>query len=71
MLFRSGTNIHGAGFSVRYEKFDQGMWFPVSFGAEFRVRALFFYHRTVTISLANSGFQKAHVESKIAFDEIR
>jgi len=37
-----GTNLHGLGFSVRYQKFDDGLWFPVSYGTEFRVRALFF-----------------------------
>jgi hypothetical protein len=66
-----GTNLHGLGFSVRYQKFDEGLWFPVSYGTEFRVRALFFYNRSIVVSLENTGFQRAKVESAIAFDEPR
>jgi hypothetical protein len=66
-----GTNIHGLGFSVRYEKFDDGIWFPVSYGTEFRVRALFFYNRSIMISLENSGFQRARVDTSIEFEADR
>jgi hypothetical protein len=64
-----GTNLHGAGFSVRYQKFDDGVWFPVSYGTEFRVRALFFYNRSIVVSLENAGFQRARVSSRIEFAE--
>jgi hypothetical protein len=64
-----GTNLHGLGFSVRYQKFDEGLWFPVSYGTEFRVRALFFYSRSIVVSLENTGFRRAKVDSAIAFDE--
>lgn len=60
-----GTNLPGLGFNVEYRRFDQGVWFPVSFGTEFRLRALFFINRTITISLENSAFERAKVESKI------
>jgi hypothetical protein len=66
-----GTNLHGVGFSVRYQKFDEGLWFPVSYGTEFRVRALFFYNRNIVISLENLGFQRANVSSSIEFDELQ
>jgi hypothetical protein len=66
-----GTNVHGLGFSVRYQKFDEGLWFPVSYGTEFRFRALFFYSRSVVVSLENTGFQRAKVDSAIAFDELQ
>ena len=45
-----GTNIQGLGFTVSYQKFDDGLWFPVSYGGEFRVRAVFFYARNMSIS---------------------
>lgn len=62
-----GTNVKGLGFSVNYEKFDQGLWFPVSYGGEFHIRAVFFYARNMSISMLNSGFTRAKVESKIAY----
>lgn len=60
-----GTNLPGIGFNVEYRRFDEGVWFPVSFGTEFRLRAVFFINRDITISLENSAFERAHVESKI------
>ncbi len=64
-----GTNLHGLGFSVRYQKFDDGLWFPVSYGTEFRLRALFFYNRNIVVSLENTGFRRANVSSRIEFAE--
>lgn len=63
-----GTNIKGLGFTVTYEKFDDGLWFPVSYGGEFHIRAAFFYARNMSISMVNSGFTRAKVSSKIAYD---
>ena len=63
-----GTDIKGLGFSVNYQKFEDGLWFPVSYGGEFHVRAAFFYARNMSISMVNSGFTRANVSSRIAFD---
>ncbi len=63
-----GTDIKGLGFTVTYEKFDTGVWFPVSYGGEFHVRAVFFYARNMSISMVNSGFTRAKVSSRIAYD---
>lgn len=63
-----GTDIKGLGFTVTYEKFDDGLWFPVSYGGEFHVRAVFFYSRNMSISMVNSGFTRAKVSSRIAYD---
>jgi len=63
-----GTDIKGLGFSVSYEKFDDGLWFPVGYGGEFHIRAVFFYARNMSISMVNSGFTRAKVSSKIAYD---
>ncbi len=62
-----GTNIKSLGFSVAYQKFADGVWFPVSYGGEFEVRAVFFYKRTISVSLANSDFRHADVTTNIAF----
>jgi hypothetical protein len=63
-----GTDIKGLGFTVTYEKFDDGLWFPVSYGGEFHIRAVFFYARNMSISMVNSGFTRAKVSTKIAYD---
>lgn len=60
-----GTDLPGIGFNVEYRRFDEGVWFPVSFGTEFRLRAVFFINRDISVSLENSSFEHARVESKI------
>ncbi|MGB7758194.1 MAG: hypothetical protein WBL61_00110 [Bryobacteraceae bacterium] len=62
-----GTNIKGLGFSLSYQKVADGVWFPVSYGGEFEVTGLFFYRRTMSISLVNSDFRHTDVTSQIAF----
>jgi len=62
-----GTNIKSLGFSVAYQKFADGVWFPISYGGEFEVRAVFFYKRTISVSLVNSDFRHADVTTNIAF----
>ncbi|MBZ5576828.1 MAG: hypothetical protein LAP40_09745 [Acidobacteriia bacterium] len=62
-----GTDIRGYGFSVSYQKFDDGAWFPVSYGGEFELRALFFYKRTISISMTNSDFHRADVNSRVTY----
>jgi hypothetical protein len=60
-----GTDLPGVGFNVEYRRFDENVWFPVSFGTEFRLRVLFFINRDITVSLENSAFERANVQSKI------
>jgi len=62
-----GTRVKGVGFSLSYQKFDDGIWFPVSYGGEFEIRALFFYKRHMSISLGNSDFQRTDVSSRVAY----
>jgi hypothetical protein len=62
-----GTNVHGVGFTVSYEKFADGIWFPVSYGGEFEIRAVFFYHRTIAIAMKNSDFRRMDVTSNVAY----
>jgi hypothetical protein len=60
-----GTDVPGVGFNVEYRRFDEGVWFPVSFGTEFRLRAVFFINRDITIALENSDFERTRVQTKI------
>ncbi len=62
-----GTNLRGLGFQVAYSRFDEGIWFPVSYGAEFELKALFFYKRLIAISMLNRGFQRAEVATRVTF----
>ncbi|MBI2681021.1 MAG: hypothetical protein HYX25_08460 [Candidatus Solibacter usitatus] len=64
-----GTNIRHLGFKLTYQKFDQGLWFPVTYGGEFEVKAVFFYKRRFAIALTNSGFQRSDVSSRVRFGE--
>ncbi len=60
-----GTDVPGIGFNVTYKRQEDGVWFPVSFGTEFRLRAVFFINRNISIALENSNFEHTHVESKM------
>jgi hypothetical protein len=65
-----GTDVQQLGFKVSYQKFDDGVWFPVTYGGEFKFKALFFYSRRVGVSMKNSGFQRAVVDSKVRYADI-
>jgi len=60
-----GTDLPGLGFNVVYKRQEDGVWFPATFGTEFRIHAVFFINRQVSIALENSGFEHTHVESKM------
>ncbi|HLK17785.1 MAG TPA: hypothetical protein VKT81_02480 [Bryobacteraceae bacterium] len=65
-----GTNVQQLGFKVSYKKFDEGLWFPVTYGGEFKLKAVFLYTRRVGLSLQNSDFHRAVVNSKINFGDL-
>lgn len=60
-----GTDLPGVGFNVVYKRQEDGVWFPATFGTEFRIHVLFFINRQVSVVLENSGFEHTHVESKM------
>lgn len=60
-----GTNAPGLGFTVVYAPQPDGVWFPVSFGTEFKVHVLFFFKREIVIDAHNRDFEKTSVSSKI------
>src|SRR5215469_12513071 len=65
-----GTDLPGIGFNVVYHRQPDGVWFPATFGTEFRIRAIFFINREVSVSLENSAFEHTHVVSKTTFGEV-
>jgi len=60
-----GTDLAGIGFNVDYKRQEDGVWFPTSFGTEFRLHVLFFLNRDISVSLENTTFEHTHVKSKI------
>lgn len=64
-----GTDLKHVGFKVSYRKFDSGLWFPVTYSGELKVRALFLYARSLSIGIVNSDFKRTNVESAVSFDK--
>ena len=64
-----GTNIQHLGFKVNYEKFDEGVWFPVSYGGEFLLKVVFFYKRNIAVAVKNRDFQRTVVSTRLTFDD--
>jgi hypothetical protein len=62
-----GTDIKGLGFSITYQKFEDGVWFPVSYGGEFEVRAVFFYKRMISVNMTNTEFHRTSVKSNVTY----
>ena len=65
-----GTDVQRLGFKLAYEKFGEGIWFPVSYGGEFRLKIAFFYKRNIAIALNNSNFQRTAVSTRLVFDDL-
>lgn len=66
-----GVNIQQTGFSLLYRRLAEKVWFPVSYGTEFRLKVLWGYKRTITLSLVSDEFQKTGADSKIQYDVAR
>lgn len=60
-----GTSLPGLGFTVVYAAEPGGVWFPVNFGTEFKLKVLFFFHREIILSAQNRNFEETHVTSTI------
>lgn len=60
-----GTSLPGLGFTVAYAPQPDGVWFPTTFGTEFKIHFLFFFNREITLSADNRDFAKTHVSSQI------
>jgi hypothetical protein len=62
-----GTNVRQTGFSITYVRAAENVWFPATYGSEFRLNVLWGYKRTITLSMESNGFQKTNAESKIEY----
>lgn len=62
-----GTNLSQLGFSVTYTRVAPGVWFPATYGTEFRVRVLWGFSRTMSLGMESSDFRVADVNSKIEY----
>jgi hypothetical protein len=63
-----GINVTNLGVKIAYQRFEKGVWFPVSGGGELKLRVLFMYARTIAFSAKNSDFRKADVQSSVEFE---
>ncbi len=63
-----GTDLPGLGFSTTYKRLDKNIWFPASFGTEFRLHAVFFINRTISVSMDNRNFKKTSAESTVQYE---
>lgn len=66
-----GTSLPGLGFTVTYAPqpadTPNALWFPITFGTEFKLHVLFFINRTIVLDVDNRDFQQTHVHSTIEF----
>ena len=60
-----GTSVPGLGFSVAYAPQPDGVWFPTTFGTEFKLPVLFFFSREIVLDAQNRDFEKTHTSSEI------
>jgi hypothetical protein len=66
-----GTDVPGLGFTTQYTRVDKGIWFPSSFGTEFRAHAVYFFRRTFSISMENKNFRRTNVEAQIHYEPVQ
>ena len=60
-----GASFPGLGFTVVYAPQADGLWFPVTFSTEFRIRVLYFFHREILLDAQNCDFEKTYTDSKV------
>ena len=60
-----GTNLSRHRLCRSLSKAGRRCLVPTSLGSEFRIHVLFFFNRSMSISMENKNFERAHVESKI------
>lgn len=63
-----GINLRQLGFSLNYERVADGVWFPATYGTEFRITVFWGYKRTITLSMENTDFRKTDAQSTVHFD---
>ena len=63
-----GINVRQLGFSLNYQRVTDGVWFPATYGTEFRITVFWGYKRTITLSMENTDFKKTDAQSTVTFD---
>ena len=63
-----GINLRQLGFSLNYQRVADGVWFPATYGTEFRITVFWGYKRTITLSMDNTHFRKTDAQSTVQFD---
>lgn len=63
-----GTNLKQTGFSITYRRVAQNVWFPATYGTEFRLDVLWGYKRVITLSLQSEEFQRADAVSTVKYE---
>ena len=63
-----GINLRQLGFSLNYQRVAEGVWFPATYGTEFRITVFWGYKRTITLSMENTDFRKTDAQSTVQFD---
>jgi hypothetical protein len=64
-----GIDIRQLGFSIAYKRVAESVWFPATYGTEFRVVVFWGYRRTITMSMENTDFRKTDAKSTIQFGQ--
>jgi hypothetical protein len=64
-----GINVQQLGFSLNYQRVGDGVWFPATYGTEFRIKVFWGYKRTITLSMENTDFRKTDAQSTVQFDQ--
>ena len=62
-----GTDLKQLGFNLTYARVAEGIWFPATYGTEFRLDVFWGYKRVITMAMTNSDFRRTDVESKIDY----
>ena len=52
-----GTDLPGIGYNLDYQRIDDSVWLPSSYGSEFTLRLFFFLNREINVSMESSGFR--------------
>jgi hypothetical protein len=63
-----GTDLRQTGFSVSYTRVAPNVWFPSSYGTEFRLDVFFRYKRVITIAMESADFRKTDASSEIKYE---
>jgi hypothetical protein len=53
-----GTDLPGIGYNLDYQRIDDSVWLPSSYGAEFTLRLFFLLNREINVSMESSGFRR-------------